>query len=250
MDFYQYYLHRLESASDPGARITSSAETAIRLIDEAPTIIGLEAGVGLLVAMHNYRNSQGLELAPIFEKVELAVNSALYSLRCDLELSDNIWSDKRNELETIDANVCPIPDGQCNFPVESAENEHSPGTSRHYPDYEHWNTWTDADWVDWQNYKKKVLAAASSSLSTMGLTTNSLAAVQQNLYRLPIEKRVEVAIWCTEVVDDLYEKLESELFEICRENLYSREGRTAHKKLTEVSSRQAGDVSVNRKEDT
>lgn len=93
MDFYNYYSQKLECTSSPETSIADATGEAIKLINEAPTPIGLEASVGFLAAIHSYGNPQSVELAPIFERVELAIKSVLYAMRCDLEAADNLWAE-------------------------------------------------------------------------------------------------------------------------------------------------------------
>ena len=104
----------------------------------------------------------------------------------------------------------------------------APGTRRPWPDWQHCGSWTSGDWVRFQIHKEKILAAAKlHTFSTMGTVTNAIAAASAHISLLPLPRRAEVALWCQELVDELYCGMESSLQELCAESSYTSADRAA-----------------------
>lgn len=220
MDFYNYFLHKLETRKDKNMAMHSIKDITLSLLD-GPIPVGLDAAVGCLEALHTWSNPTGEVVAPIFEEVELALSTALYGVRCDVELSDEMW-----------ANECSPepPDGR--YPMDEGEEDTTmPCPGPDYPDIENWGNWTDSDWIRFQSYKKKVLAPAACHLSTVAQVTNLLALVEANLSKLAIDKKCVIAEMCTDLADSIYELLETFVIDTHANSTLTVQGRLVQKAM-------------------
>ena len=84
MDFYQYYLHRMETRPDQKAAIQSCRDMALKLFDNGPLTWAVESGAALLTALHELKAPK-TDLIPIFNEVEEALFAELQGVRLDIE---------------------------------------------------------------------------------------------------------------------------------------------------------------------
>lgn len=92
MDFYTYYLRRLENRPDQARSLSSCRDMALRLFESGPLTWSIASGAALLSAIHEAKLRPGIDPMPIFEEVEQALFSEIQGVRLDLE------SDIRNSI--------------------------------------------------------------------------------------------------------------------------------------------------------
>lgn len=85
MDFYNYYLRRIESKPDQRMAINSCRDMAMRLLERGPLPWSIESGAALLVALHEADLKSEIDPLPVFEEVEQALFSEIQGVRLDLE---------------------------------------------------------------------------------------------------------------------------------------------------------------------
>ena len=85
MDFYTYYLRRLESRPDQAVALQSCRDMAMKLFDGGPLTWSVASGAALLSAIHEAKLKPGIDPLPVFEEVEQALLSELQGVRLDLE---------------------------------------------------------------------------------------------------------------------------------------------------------------------
>lgn len=85
MDFYTYYLRRLEKRSDQTTALHSCRDMAMRLFDTGPLTWAIASGAALLTAIHEANLKNGIDPLPVFEEVEQALSSEIQEIRLDLE---------------------------------------------------------------------------------------------------------------------------------------------------------------------
>lgn len=95
MDFYHYYLHRLENRPDKQLAMNSVKDIALAMMD-GPTPVALESGVACLAALHEWNNPEGVTVEGAFAEVEAALDTCIYGIRAEVELTDALWAHKGN----------------------------------------------------------------------------------------------------------------------------------------------------------
>lgn len=85
MDFYTYYLRRLENRPDQVTALQSCRDMALRLFDTGPLTWSIASGAALLCALHEAKLRNGIDPVPVFQEVEEALFSELQGVRLDLE---------------------------------------------------------------------------------------------------------------------------------------------------------------------
>lgn len=85
MDFYTYYLRRLENRPDQARSLSSCRDMAMRLFESGPLTWSIASGSALLSALHEVRLRPGVDPLPVFEEVEQALFSEVQGVRLDLE---------------------------------------------------------------------------------------------------------------------------------------------------------------------
>lgn len=85
LDFYTYYLRRLEKRPDQAIALQSCRDMAMRLFDTGPLTWAIASGAALLTAIHEADLKNGIDPLPIFEEVEQALFSEVQGVRLDLE---------------------------------------------------------------------------------------------------------------------------------------------------------------------
>lgn len=85
MDFYNYYLRRLETKPDQRMALSSCRDMAMRLLERGPLPWSIESGAALLVALHEANLKPGINPLPVFEEVEQALFAEVQGVRLDLE---------------------------------------------------------------------------------------------------------------------------------------------------------------------
>lgn len=85
MDFYTYYLRRLENRPDQATALQSCRDMAMKLFDGGPLTWSVSSGAALLCAIHEAKLRNGIDPMPVFEEVEQALFSELQGVRLDLE---------------------------------------------------------------------------------------------------------------------------------------------------------------------
>lgn len=87
MDFYTYYLRRLEKRSDQTTALHSCRDMAMRLFDTGPLTWAIASGAALLTAIHEANLKNEIDPLPTFEEVEQALFAELQGVRLDLEMN-------------------------------------------------------------------------------------------------------------------------------------------------------------------
>lgn len=87
MDFYTYYLRRLEKRSDQTTALHSCKDMAMRLFDTGPLTWAIASGAALLTAIHEANLKNEIDPLPTFEEVEQALFAELQGVRLDLEMN-------------------------------------------------------------------------------------------------------------------------------------------------------------------
>lgn len=85
MDFYHYYLRRMETHSDQQMAISSCRDMALKLFEKGPLTWSIESGAALLSALHEVNLRPGIDVLPIFNEIEEALFSEVQGVRLDLE---------------------------------------------------------------------------------------------------------------------------------------------------------------------
>lgn len=85
MDFYTYYLRRLENRPDQAVALQSCKDMAMKLFDGGPLTWSVSSGAALLCAIHEAKLKPGVDPLPVFTEVEEALFSELQGIRLDLE---------------------------------------------------------------------------------------------------------------------------------------------------------------------
>lgn len=85
MDFYHYYLRRMEARPDQQMAINSCRDMAIKLFEKGPFTWSIESGAALLSALHEVNLKPGIDVLPIFTEVEEALFSEIQGIRLDIE---------------------------------------------------------------------------------------------------------------------------------------------------------------------
>lgn len=85
MDFYIYYLRRLEGRPDQTVALHSCKDMALRLFETGPLTWSIESGAGLLTALHEAKFRPEIDPLPVFEEIEQALAAELQGVRLDLE---------------------------------------------------------------------------------------------------------------------------------------------------------------------
>lgn len=104
MDFYHYYLRRLEDKPDQKMAVQSCRDMAIKLFDAGPLSWSIESGAAFLSALHEAKIKPGIDILPIFNEVEEALFSEIQGVRLDLE---------HDRDERIHSTGCGRPRNQC-----------------------------------------------------------------------------------------------------------------------------------------
>lgn len=86
LDFYHYYLRRMENRPDQKVAIQSCKDMALRLFESGPMTWAVASGAGLLTALHEAKVEPGIDLVPTFGEVEEALFAELQGVRLDLEM--------------------------------------------------------------------------------------------------------------------------------------------------------------------
>lgn len=85
VDFYHYYLRRMETKPDQKTAIQSCRDMALRLFETGPMTWAVTSGAALLAALHEVKAKPGTNLIPIFTEVEEALFAEFQGVRLDLE---------------------------------------------------------------------------------------------------------------------------------------------------------------------
>ena len=104
MDFYCYYLRRMENRPDQKMTIQSCRDMALRLFETGPMTWAVASGAALLAALHEVKTKPGTNLIPIFTEIEEALFAELQGVCLDLEMdqetsiqnTDCGWPNYRN----------------------------------------------------------------------------------------------------------------------------------------------------------
>ena len=85
MDFYHYYLRRMEAKPDQKAAVQSCRDMAMKLLESGPLTWSIESGAALLSALHEVQVKPGIDIMPIYDEVETALLCELQGIRLDLQ---------------------------------------------------------------------------------------------------------------------------------------------------------------------
>lgn len=267
MDWYGYFKERFSWGSNP----YTSVEACRQVVDELllnpiiPHRISAEAAVCFLSAVRDFAGD-GCFLSAEFATIMGSLIGELHTMSEAVEAADEAWAQETadagqgeaggplytpgdyevrqvdldgNELED-DPDELPPPDEQDVYLAIQAMYGDcgEPGTTdtrRPWPDWDHIDTWTAADWLELQIYKDKVMAAAESGFIGVSSVAGILAAAKGAMTRVPMPRQVELCMWTTEVVDCLIFSMEDDLQAMCAGSLHSHEGRLVQKQLLGVT---------------
>ena len=85
MDFFTYYLRRLEGRTNQTTALCSCRDMALKLLDGGPLVWSIESGAALLAALHEAKFKPEIDPLPIFKEVEQALLAEIQGVRLDLE---------------------------------------------------------------------------------------------------------------------------------------------------------------------
>lgn len=85
MDFYTYYLRRLENRPNQITAMNACRDMAMKLFDGGPMTWAISSGAALLCAMHEAKMRPGTDPVPTFDEVEQALFAEIQGMRLDLE---------------------------------------------------------------------------------------------------------------------------------------------------------------------
>ncbi len=85
MDFYTYYLRRIESRPDQRMAIQSCKDMALSLFERGPLTWSIESGAALLTALYEADLEPGVDPLPVFEEIEQALFAEIQGVRLDIE---------------------------------------------------------------------------------------------------------------------------------------------------------------------
>ena len=86
LDFYHYYLRRIETRPDQRVAIQSCRDMALRLFETGPMTWAVASGAALLAALHEVKVEPGTDLVPTFREIVEALFAELQGVRLDLEM--------------------------------------------------------------------------------------------------------------------------------------------------------------------
>lgn len=86
MDFYTYYIRRMETRPDQKMAIQSCRDMALGLFESGPMTWAVASGAALLSALHEVKTEPGIDLVPTFSEIEEALFAELQGVRLDLEM--------------------------------------------------------------------------------------------------------------------------------------------------------------------
>lgn len=247
MDNHAYFTYRLDSAQDKAQMLYDLKKQVVACLDHGPTPVALHTALDFLLFLGSDPNAGHVQLSDAFDEVVRRLTLHLHDyhvkvagpeatwpaccMTCLEHHPDDGYEDDPGDGEEEEPAVKDDGSDDDEELFATLEELYGPrpgpahtGTHLPYPDYEHWDHWGAEEWVHFQGFKVKVLAAADCELRTMAFATNELAAVKANIQLLDMNRQVEMAIWAHQVVDTLITKLHKELFEICRSNLYTHDG--------------------------
>lgn len=84
MDFYQYYLKRMDTHSDKKLTIQACRDLALGLIEKGPMAWGIESGVAFLTALYEI-NAPGVDLMPVYNEINEALLAKLQEMRLGMQ---------------------------------------------------------------------------------------------------------------------------------------------------------------------
>ena len=266
MDYYGYFTERFSWGSNSYTAIADCQQIVVELLDnpKIPFRIAAAAAIELIAALADYAGN-GCAVTAAYENTMKALIDILQQMRDTTAETDKAWLLETQELEQEASGGPPyIPDEYEVWPVDMDTGEDdedepdeeepdeteprepsgtleaieqylcsrcdlvAPGTHRPWPDWQHCDSWTSGDWVRFQIHKEKILAAAKlHDFTAMGTVTNAIAAASAHISLLPVPRRAEVALWCQELVDELYCGMESGLQALCAESPYTSADRVA-----------------------
>lgn len=85
MDFYTYYLRRLENRPDQATALQSCRDMAMKLFDGGPLTWSIASGAALLSAIHEANFKNGIDPMPVFNEIEEVLFSEIQGVRLDME---------------------------------------------------------------------------------------------------------------------------------------------------------------------
>ena len=85
LDFYTYYLRRMETRPDQRIAINSCKDMALGLFEKGPLTWSIESGAALLSALHEIKLKPGIDIMPIYDEVETALLCELQGVRLDIQ---------------------------------------------------------------------------------------------------------------------------------------------------------------------
>ena len=257
MENHTYFAYQMDIAGDKTAMLETLKRQILDTLDHGPVPAAMHAAVDFLLFLSSYNNPGHVQLSEVYSEVSMRLTMQLYFLHTAVANPELTWpaccatcgethpddelpddpdddADGNDDDEEIFAVLQELYGPKTDVPAHT-------GTRRPYPDYEHWANWTETEWINFGRYQKKVLAASTCEFSTMSLAISSLAAIKANMGTLPLERQVEVSIWASDVVDQLTTGLESQLHDLCRYSLYTKEGRAIQRQLLSASQGSATD---------
>lgn len=259
MDCYCYYKERFIWGANPYISVAQCQQIVTEMLDNPriPFKIAAESSVGFLAALADFAGN-GCTVTMGYTTVMNALIDYLHRMRDVTDARDKAWCREMMEAEQEaggapvydpgDYEVWPVdlegedeetdgePESDEPAPTDIAElygsvgEVGSTGTRRPWPDWQHCANWTSGDWVRFQIYKEKILAAAKlHDFFAMGTVTNTIAAASAHMSLLPVPRQAEIALWCKQLADELCTHMEANLQELCAGTLYTPDGRTTQK---------------------
>lgn len=263
MDYYSYFKERFTWGANPYISVAQCQQIVVEMLDNPriPFRIVSESAVGFLTALADFAGD-GCTVTMAYDTVMKSTIEAMQRMRDATDARDKAWCQEMMEaeqeaggapiydpgdyevwpvdLEEEDAEPDSEPESDEPTPIDLAElygsvgEVGSTGTRRPWPDWQRCDRWKSGDWVRFQIYKEKILAAAKlDDFSTLGTVTNAIAAASAHISLLPVPRQAEIALWCKQLTDELCTHMETNLQELCAGTLYTPAGRTTEEAALE-----------------
>lgn len=230
MDWYCYFMERFTWGSNPYPAVSGCRQVVDEMISNPaiPFRISTEAAVGFLSAIRDFAGD-GCFVSAEYDTVLASLVGELHTMQEAVTAADSSWSQEMENAgqgenggppyDPGDFTVWPVDeDGE--EPEEMAEPVEIPtppedleafnaiqrlygdggesgttGARRPFPDWEHADEWTQTDWEKLQIYKNKVLAPIEHSFDYMRPATDTLAAIEFHIHRLPLPGGRNCSYW-------------------------------------------------------
>lgn len=195
MDFYQYYLRRMETQPNKKLAIQSCKDMVVTLFENGPTSWSIESGAAFLAALHEVK-APGVDILPIYNAVEEALFAEVQGIRLDLEAEQ--------EMAIHNAGCSSVTQH-----IDGPDNESEEGLSKYFLDFEHIETWGAARWAAFMAQIDTVVDVAATDLAGLDSIAHLLTEIRANFDRIPVDTQEQALIAADKLVLAVRENMES-----------------------------------------